>query len=543
MHFVFFSLLISISLFGYWVISKAASIDAAIVGIQLSFVGRCFLELAALLILCGFCGIKLKIKQYLPLTLLCTFTMLSTLSIGENGLFYKNVEIIRRNGFTYVVMDKGVLYYVFLGQVVFLFLLFIGILMNAINKETYFSVHNCSRVLAIMLVGTLAFFLQPAVGYKYDLYPIAYIIMEFLMNRMVHNMDMYDIESNIVHHMLKQNEYGYIFVDMKRRFLGANDTAKSLLPQIKSLQIDKPFESKDYPVVFNMSCWMDELDNMEEKHSFVRHIFDDTKTLRCKVRPLHSGPRNKQTGYTIILSDDTQQQKYISLLNNYNTSLEHEVQEKVSHIEDMRDNVVVSIANIVENRDFSTGDHVKRTSLTVRLFVEYLNRTKPELLVSNELSRSIWKAAPMHDLGKLAIRDDILQKPGVYTPEEYDEMKLHSEKGAKIVEQVFADIEDPDFVDVAVNIAHYHHEKWDGTGYPSKLKGEEIPVEARIMALADVFDALVSERCYKSAMSYEDAFEVIRKSLGTHFDPELGKCFIECKKELVNLYEAEVQMG
>jgi len=389
-----------------------------------------------------------------------------------------------------------------------------------------------------VLLGVIVFVAQIAIGPSFMILPYAYLLMEIIIISMVKYMNMHDIESNMVAHMLKQNDYGYIFVDMKRYFLGSNDTAVKLLPQLGQLDIESVFPVRNLPVTSYMSMWMDELDKMEDCHSFVRRIFDDNRTLKCKVRPLHYGHKGKQVGYTIIISDDTQQQKYINLLNNYNTSLEKEVKEKISHIDDMRDHVLLSIANIVENRDFSTGDHVKRTSHTVRLFMDYLKKEKPEVLKSYDISDAIWKAAPMHDLGKLAIRDYILQKPGVYTNEEYEEMKQHSEKGAKIVKEVFEDIEDPEFVNVAINIAHYHHERWDGTGYPSGLRGEEIPVEARIMALADVFDALVSERCYKVAMTYDEAFDVIDKSLGTHFDPILGKCFTECRGELIHLYEA-----
>lgn len=146
------------------------------------------------------------------------------------------------------------------------------------------------------------------------------------------------------------------------------------------------------------------------------------------------------------------------------------------------------------------------------------------------------KAAPMHDLGKIAVDDSILRKPGRFEPEEYEQMKTHSPKGALIVQKVLKETTDEEFKRIAINVAHYHHEKWNGTGYPSGLKEKEIPVEARIMALADVFDALVSKRCYKEARTYDEAFAIIENDLGKHFDPEIGKVFLECRPQLEEYY-------
>ena len=138
----------------------------------------------------------------------------------------------------------------------------------------------------------------------------------------------------------------------------------------------------------------------------------------------------------------------------------------------------------------------------------------------------------MHDLGKIAITDSILKKPGKFTEDEYDEMKRHTTEGAKTVTSILKGVEDEKFIDIAKNVALYHHEKWNGTGYPTGIGGTDIPIEARIMALADVFDALVSKRCYKEAFSYDKAFSIIEDDLGKHFDPQLGRIFLECREEL-----------
>lgn len=232
----------------------------------------------------------------------------------------------------------------------------------------------------------------------------------------------------------------------------------------------------------------------------------------------------------IVSSDDLG-----ALADNFN-DMARQIEWKNQQIAAIQDSIIRGMAVMVESRDNSTGGHINRTSDCVKIFVDKLKGAG----YRSDLEESYWdavvKAAPMHDLGKIAIDDDILRKPGIYTPAEYDVMKKHAGEGARIVENVLKDVDDEQFRDIAVNVAHYHHEKWNGTGYPSGIRREEIPLEARIMALADVFDALVSIRCYKDSLSFEQAFKIIEESLGTHFDPEIGKVFLKCRPELESLY-------
>lgn len=212
------------------------------------------------------------------------------------------------------------------------------------------------------------------------------------------------------------------------------------------------------------------------------------------------------------------------------------IAEKNAHIASIQESIIRGMAVMIESRDNSTGGHINRTSECVRVFARRM-QASPQFDISDSFVKNIIKAAPMHDLGKIAIDDAILRKPGKFTPEEFEIMKKHAEAGAGIVGEVLKE-SDEEFRLIAENVAHYHHEKWDGSGYPVGLAGEDIPYEARIMALADVFDALVSKRCYKESMDYDKAFAIIESSLGTHFDPVLGKFFISCRQELESLYDS-----
>lgn len=215
------------------------------------------------------------------------------------------------------------------------------------------------------------------------------------------------------------------------------------------------------------------------------------------------------------------------------------IDEKTKKIFQIQNSIITGMATMVESRDNSTGGHIKRTSECVKVFIKELKENDCYKMLSQTFCENVIKAAPMHDLGKIAVDDAILRKPGKFTDEEYEKMKQHSVEGARIIESVLKEVDDVEFKKVAVNVAHFHHEKYDGSGYPQHLKAEQIPVEARIMALADVFDALVSKRCYKDTFSYDKAFSIIQDSLGTHFDPVLGKIFIDSRQKFEELYNSK----
>lgn len=229
-----------------------------------------------------------------------------------------------------------------------------------------------------------------------------------------------------------------------------------------------------------------------------------------------------------------------SRLEKYKNQLEKENERKtqalIHHNRKMlsiQENAIIGMADLIENRDQDTGEHVKRTSRYVELLARAAQREGYcRQLLSDDYVELLVKAAPLHDIGKIAVSDTILQKPGKLTAEEFEAMKEHTAAGGRIVAEVLKGIEEKGYIDIASQVAACHHEKWDGSGYPNGLQGKEIPIGARIMAVADVFDALVSKRCYKEPMSVDRAFDVIRESGGSHFDPELAGIFCKIKNEV-----------
>ncbi|MBQ7727701.1 MAG: HD domain-containing protein [Clostridia bacterium] len=222
----------------------------------------------------------------------------------------------------------------------------------------------------------------------------------------------------------------------------------------------------------------------------------------------------------------------------YNDLVQQDIQTELvdnqKKISGMQESIISGMANLIENRDTETGEHISRTSAYVRLLAE---KARADGVYADQLTDHfiflLDTLAPMHDVGKIVISDSILKKPGKLTEQEYAEMKKHASVGGKVVREILSGITDEEYLSFASDIATYHHERWDGTGYPERRREEQIPLSARIMAIADVFDALISERCYKKAMPAEEAVEIIRAEAGQHFDPNLAKVFLDHQDEFI----------
>lgn len=220
----------------------------------------------------------------------------------------------------------------------------------------------------------------------------------------------------------------------------------------------------------------------------------------------------------------------------YNDLVQQDVQaelrENQEKIIKITEHIVYSLASLIESRDFETGEHVARTSAYVKLLAEFArgDGVYADILTDDYVSL-LTALAPLHDVGKIVVSDSILRKPGKLTEEEYEEMKKHASAGGRVVREILDGIAEEEQLQFAADIATYHHEKWNGNGYPEGVSGTDIPLPARIMAIADVYDALVSERCYKKPMTHEEACRIIEEESGTHFDPELAKVFLDHSEE------------
>ncbi|TLP73389.1 two-component system response regulator [Pseudomonas nitroreducens] len=226
-------------------------------------------------------------------------------------------------------------------------------------------------------------------------------------------------------------------------------------------------------------------------------------------------------------------------LRDQNEFLEQEVQRRTRELAAIQDVTIIAMASLAETRDNETGNHIRRTQHYVSALAEHLHqhpRFAAEL--DEETRQLLFKSAPLHDIGKVGIPDHILLKPGKLTAEEFELMKTHTTLGLDALEKAEERLGmDVPFLRLAKQIAYGHHERWDGSGYPQGLAGDAIPLSARLMAVADVYDALISKRIYKSPMTHASAVDFIRGQRGQHFDPDITDAFLALQDEFLRIAE------
>jgi putative two-component system response regulator len=226
------------------------------------------------------------------------------------------------------------------------------------------------------------------------------------------------------------------------------------------------------------------------------------------------------------------------VLESQNSILEEKVKERTRLIERTNSATIYCLAALAETRDPETGQHIKRTQEYIRELALELRKNKEyEDILNDEYIELLYKSAPLHDIGKVGVKDSILLKPGKLTEEEFEEMKKHTTYGEESLMVGIKELGEESFLTLAKEIALTHHEKWDGSGYPSGMSKKEIPISGRLMALSDVYDALISKRVYKDAFTHEEAKNIIIESKGTHFDPDIVDTFIKVEAKFIEIME------
>ena len=236
-----------------------------------------------------------------------------------------------------------------------------------------------------------------------------------------------------------------------------------------------------------------------------------------------------------ICTGDEVENLYHAIAKTSDDSMRYvaDVQEKTEQISQMQKALIMVLADIVESRDRNTGAHVRKTAAYTEIILNELRKQeKYAAQLTDDYVSDVVNSAPLHDVGKIQVPDAILNKPGRLNDDEFDVMKSHTTAGRDILSQAIALVPNSGYLTEARNLAAFHHEKWDGSGYPTGLKEEEIPLSARVMAVADVFDALVSKRSYKKPFTFEEAMDIIRTGSGKHFDPAIVNAFISAEEEV-----------
>ena len=543
-HITMVFVLVPVECLGYALLVHSSVLSEALAANRIIYLGGCFLQLIVLLVICSLCDIRPRwgragrILKTLAFAL-STAVFVYVLNPMNSGDFYTHAELEIRNGLPLLHKEYGWMHTAFHVMVIAYYAVSVVLIIYCFIRKNQVS----RKILAMLFfpesLAIIAFFIGRKVIGDIELLPLTYVVAQITYLAIVSRVNLYDITDTAIDSLVQRGETGFISIDYGYRYLGSNETAKEVFPILRELTVDRTIlRRKSFADL--VIPWLRQYGQDPDLNT--ASYTKDDRFYQISIAPLYTGRRKK--GYQLTVTDNTKDQRFLRIiqrkneeLNILNERLEDKVAEKTAHLEEMHDKLILGLATMVESRDNSTGGHIRRTSVGVKILLREMSSGEfPEL--TDDFREKLIKAAPMHDLGKIAVPDQILQKPGRFTPEEFGEMKKHAPEGARIVHEILKGTDDKAFHIIAENVAHYHHERWDGSGYPDGLKGEEIPLEARIMAIADVYDALVSKRVYKESMSFGKADRIMMEGMGTQFAPEMKEVYCRARPKLEAYYES-----
>lgn len=524
---------------GLLAISISDSAGQAILANNIVNLGVCFEPVFYFFCMCEVCHVKLPHKIKIPLA----FVQLVILALGFTGdvltIYYRELNFVYRPGGSILERVSGPLFFLTpLSWGVFVIGAFV--LGARSRNANMISRHQFGNIWFNTLLAVAIYAVFDIFSFEVDAVAILFLFLSAGMINTVYSSNLYAVYENREIVGDEISKIGFISFDTGLRLMDCNDYAKEVFKELEMCEKGAVIKNPGgylASIISDIQKYSGYSLQQKKRSEYFRDfsVCIDKATYDGFVRSIFNY-RGAIRGYAVIFKDESEHHIIIDMNEKYNEMLEKRVEEKTERIRLMQDRTILGMAQMIETRDLSTGGHIRRTSDVVRIFADKL--INEDAGFTKHFLDLVIKSAPMHDLGKIGVEDAVLQKQARFTPDEYEKMKKHAENGGRVLREVLKDVEDDDFVEVAVNIANYHHERVDGSGYPKGLVGEEIPVEARIMALADVFDALVSKRCYKEAFSFDEAFKIISDEAGTHFDKDLAQIFIKCRPELEEYYRS-----
>ncbi|MCR5329559.1 MAG: HD domain-containing protein [Lachnospiraceae bacterium] len=532
-HYPLLFLLIPLTEVGYFMFSLSTTLEEALLANKMTYFGGCFIQPLVLFSILSIYNISFRKSMQAFFYAISMIMYGFVLTIGFNQSFYKAATLeITEDGAVLLNKTYGVVHVLF--YLIVILYMFSGILIliyAKLSKRNDVSTKTLGYYVTIEVVTVSSFFFGRMITKKVEMIAFSYVITQAFFLMIMSYIRLYNTAANAAAVYEQRNNNGFITFSKTRQFIGATPGAINIYPELADVHVDTVLDTAGNENFATFDKWISHIIHTGVPSDY--EILQNDHFYSVNVNFLKI--KNKIIGYCIALEDITQSRKYAHLLEDYSRKLNEEVTYKTEHIKEMQDKMILSFAEMVENRDSSTGGHIKRTSRAVQILVSKIRDNRKD--ADSAFCSYVVNAAPMHDLGKIAIPDAILLKPGPYESWEHIIMHKHAEKGAQIIHRAFEDYDDADFKRIAENIAHYHHERWDGGGYPLGLSSTDIPLEARIMAIVDVYDALVTERTYREILSFEDAYNTIMNAMGTQFDPSLAKYFAASRQELEEFYK------
>jgi len=480
---------------GYLLELTAENQQAAITGTMFSYVGKPFALLSSFLFVCTCCGVELKRKVKFGLLLYHGMFTVVVLTNPLHHLFYPTIAFDITRPYSPLILTHGPLYYAYLATTVAHLIVNTVLAARELKRcRTRQRRHQVILIFGMIFSGILGYMIfLTGVTKGYDSTMAGCFMGAICQLIIFFRYRLFDALTLAKDQALQDAASGMLVLDDQGTVVYMNAMMGNLI------------ETGDFH---------SQVQALPEGNSLLRHgnrVYDAKRSIVVN--------HGRTFGETIELIDITDSYRY-------SERLEQDVENRTRQILHIQRTVIGSLANLVEARDDYTGSHIKKTGEYVRILAEELqNDPRFQDIVTDDFLTKLADVAPLHDIGKIAVSDAILRKPGKLSQTEFLEMQNHCAEGARVIENTMRGVETDDYVSMAEDVARYHHEWWNGKGYPEGLKGEDIPLSARIMAVADVYDALRSRRVYKEPFHAELARNIIAEDAGTHFDPAVVEAF------------------
>lgn len=512
--------LLVINCWGRYVLASSENLEMAILANKIIYVGACYLPFMMVLFLARLCNTKIPSWLIGLLAIGSTTVMGGVLTIGHSDIYYKSAELVHGKGHHYLVKVYGPMHSLYMLMTAIYIIIMVGFLMHAIKRRKEISTRMVVTISGIGLAVFAMYFAERVMKTGLSLQTIGYLIGIAFLIRYFERINMYDMVANISNSLERMSRCGYIAFDHKYRYVNANSFIKELVPEIETWTVDEEVPVSDtyfYKMVIEyLKDW-----NGEKSISKIINIGEEY--YKFSIRNLVRGRRGN-IGYLLEFIDCTMEKKYYDAVEEYGEAMERDVTEKTKELraeqkktKELYLQTVTALSEAVDAKDRYTSGHSKRVAEYARTIAERMGKSAEE-------QEEIYRAGLLHDIGKIRIPVEIINKPGKLSDEEFDIIRIHPITGYHILRGIAGDNM------IAIG-AKYHHERYDGMGYPNGLAGEEIPEVARILGVADSYDAMTSNRSYRGALLQEVVRREIEKGKGTQFDPEVADIMLQMMDE------------
>ncbi len=516
-YFMLSMLIMALSNCGYLALSLSTQLYEAVLANKIAYIGGCFVPLITLFMICTICNVRIPnwIRYILYGYSFGVYFM--ALTIGYSDIYYKDLSLGKLGDATVLLHSYGVghiFFYIILYGYLVAEIILLGyhlVKKRAVSKSKMWILSTMVIInIIVFMVGRM---IRPDIEIVAALYVIDGWIFLYLQKKSM----MYNLEDSIASTIQKQEVYGYVMFDNDRKYMGCNKVAQHVFPGIKECKVDNRIDNVDEVKV--LSEWLYRyIKDGEDTHQYKR----DEQYYEIKISRVWY--RERARGYVVEIKEETERLKYMSLISNYNNELLEKVKEQTGELVQKQQRInelflqtVTALSEAVDAKDRYTSGHSGRVAEYSRMIAKRLGKSKEE-------QEEIYRAGLLHDVGKIRIPVDIINKPGKLTDEEYNIIKVHPVTGYHIL----SGISGSEQIAIA---AKYHHERYDGKGYPNGLAGDKIPEVARILGVADSYDAMTSNRSYRSGLPKEIVREEIIKGRGTQFDPEIADIMLQLMEE------------